>query len=105
MLGRGAAADPALFRKLNGGRAAERTELKEFHDLLYGDYCSAFGSEHSAMMRMKELWFYMEGLFEGGERLFKRLRKEQSPKGYEAAVAELFASLPLRQDAQPVWRS
>ncbi len=104
MAGRGAAADPALFRKLKGGPAAERAELREFHDRLYEGYCRDFDSRRNAMLRMKELWSYHIGLFRGGERLAKALRKARDPGQYEAVTAELFRTLPLEADASEVWR-
>lgn len=104
MIGRGAVADPALFRKLQKGPAASRAELEAFHNTLYERYCEAFGSRRNAMLRMKEIWYYHIGLFEGGERLHKALRKEKDYRNYEALTAELFSSLPLRTDAAEAWR-
>lgn len=104
MMGRGAVADPALFRKLKGGPPAAREELRAFHNTLYERYCTAFGSRRNAMLRMKEVWYYHIGLFAGGERLHKALRKEQDPRAYKRLTEELFASLPLRTEAEPVWQ-
>ena len=39
MLGRGLIADPALAREISGGGRASRSELREFHDLIYDDGC------------------------------------------------------------------
>ena len=104
MAGRGAAADPALFRKLKGGPAAERAELQSFHDRLYEGCCRDFDGRRSAMLRMKELWSYHMGLFRGGERLAKALRKARDPAEYEAVTAEIFRTLPLETDAVEIWR-
>ena len=103
MMGRGAVAGPDLFRRLKGGPPADREELKAFHDTLYEGYCTAFGSRRNAMLRMKEVWYYHIGLFEGGERLHKALRKEQDPGAYERLTAEIFRTLPLRPAVRPVW--
>lgn len=104
MLGRGLIADPALARKLRGGPGASREELRAFHDGLYRSYAAAFGSERNAMLRMKEVWFYLIHLFQDGERLSKRIKKAADPRDFEGAAAEIFQSLPLRADAQALWQ-
>ena len=38
-------------------------------------------------------------MFDGGEKLFKQIKKAQDTKGYEAAVDQVFRSVPLRKDA------
>ena len=104
MLGRGLVGDPALGRKLRGGKAADKETLQAFHDTLYAGYCEAFGSAHSAMSRMKEMWFYLIGLFADSDRQAKALRKADTPQKYERQVAEIFRDLPLRQDNPGQWR-
>ena len=64
MLGRGLIGDPALARKVKGGAPAALDTLRAFHDQLYESYCDSFKSRRNAMMRMKELWFYLIGLSE-----------------------------------------
>ncbi len=98
MLGRGLMGDPALARKVKGGPAASVEELQEFHDTLYESYCQSFQSRRNAMMRMKELWFYLIGLFEDDGKQGKALRKTADPAAFEAQTARLFAQLPLKQD-------
>lgn len=98
MLGRGLIGDPALARKAKGGEAAGRTALQGFHDELYERYSSAFGSRHNAMMRMKELWFYMIGLFEQSEKAGKALRKAAAPAAFEDQIRMIFQTLPLKAE-------
>ncbi len=104
MIGRGAVADPAVFRKCAGGAGASAEELRGFHDELYEGYCRAFDSRRNAMLRMKEVWSYLIGLFEDGGRWAKALRKERVPAQYERLTAELFRSVPLRVRPREVWR-
>ena len=104
MLGRGLVGDPALAAKAKGGAPADRTRLRSFHDDLYEGYAQAFGSRHNAMLRMKELWFYLIWLFEGGERLGKALKKARTPAEYEARVEDIFQELPLSADSAALWR-
>ena len=105
MLGRGAVADPALFRRLAGGEGASREELAEYTAALFEGYCSAFGNRRAALGRMKEIWFYLSCLFEGSEGYMKRVRKTTDPGEYENAVHRLLAECPLRQGgAKPLWQ-
>lgn len=100
MIGRGAVADPALPRKLQGGPPASREELQAFTAALYTEYQALYGQAHPASQRMKEVWFYLIHLFEGGERLGGRLRRSRGPKAYELLEAEIFQTLPLRDHVE-----
>ena len=99
MIGRGGVADPALFRKLRGGPAASRAELRDFTAELYREYQAFYGQTGPAAQRMREIWFYLIHLFEEDKRLQKQMRRFRGPGEYEAAEAAVFQELPLRQDA------
>ena len=99
MIGQGLLADPALARKLRGGPPAGRDELRQFHDLLYRGYLADFGSQRNTVFHMKEVWRYLSRLFDGGEKLFKQIKKAQDGAAYESAVEQIFRTLPLREDA------
>ena len=96
MAGQGLLADPALARKLRGGPPAGRDELRQFHDLLYRGYLADFGSQRNTVFHMKEVWRYLSRLFDGGEKLFKQIKKAQDAPAYEGAVGRIFGELPLR---------
>jgi len=96
MLGRGLVADPALFRRCQGGDPADRETLRKFHNELFEAYCSSLGSRRSAMSRMKEFWFYHSSLFQEGDSLIKRLRKTTDAGEYQALTARIYDELPLR---------
>ncbi|WP_308542214.1 tRNA-dihydrouridine synthase family protein [uncultured Oscillibacter sp.] len=100
MIGRGAVADPALLRKLRGGAPATREELMAFTKELYQAYQEFYGQAATASQRMKEVWFYLIHLFEGGEKLDKQLRRSRGPAAYEALEAAIFAQLPLRDHSE-----
>lgn len=104
MLGRGLVGDPALAAKAKGVPAADRETLRKFHDTLYEGYAEAFDSRHNAMLRMKELWFYLIWLFKGQARLSKALKKAKNPAEYEVCVGTIFGELPLREDSAAGWR-
>ena len=97
MIGRGAVADPALLRKLRGGAAAAREELQDFTAALYREYQAFYGQAGPASQRMKEVWFYLIHLFQGGERYGGRMRRSRGAAEYERIEAEIFRDLPLRE--------
>ena len=103
MIGRAAVANPAIFRQAKGGPACSREELFNFHDALLDDYATAFGSLNNTVGHMKQYWFYMKNLFEGGEKLFKALLKTKRHPDYMAVVSELRMSIPMREEAIPGW--
>ena len=53
-----------------------------------------------AAQRMKEIWFFLIHLFEGGERHHKKMRRLRTPAEYEAVEAAIFRELPLRDHAE-----
>ncbi len=91
MAGRGAAANPALFRQLRGGPALEAEELQEFLARLEGAYLAFGYSEQGTLARFKELWSYLICLFPGRSRCGKQLCKARSLDDYDAAVRALFS--------------
>lgn len=97
MVGRGAIGDPAILRKVRGtGGPAGREELRAFMQDLYQSYQVFYeGQTAQAAQRMKEVWFYMIHLFEGGERIDRKLRRNRDPRVYEQLEATIFAELPL----------
>lgn len=99
MLGRGMMMDPALPRKLRGGGPATGDELRRFTETLYQGYRSAFGHPGAAAQRMKELWYYLICLFDGGEKYGKKMRRVKVPEEYERLEARIFRELPLRAAA------
>ena len=99
MLGRGLIADPALLRP----EKRTRERLQAFDEALYEGYRTMFGNDRNAIMRMKEVWYYHIHLFEGGEKLAKRLRRTTDRAEYCAAVQEIYRTLPLREHAVQGW--
>lgn len=93
MLGRGLVGDPGMLTP--GG--TDIADLERFHDHLLEEYSVCFGSTRNAMFRMKENWFYLAQHFDGGEKLFKSLRKTTDLEEYRRITAEIFHSLPRLQ--------
>ena len=98
-VGRGAVADPALFRVLRGGEALTSGELREFHDRLVAETLASGLPEVFTVARMKELWYYMIHKFPGGGKAFKAICKAKHMDDYSAAVRSLFAAGLFEGDA------
>ena len=98
MIGRGLVGNPAMFRP---GTGAE--QIHAFHDTLLETYIETFGSARNAIFRLKENWHCMILLFEGSEKLWKKLRKTTDIGEYRAITAEIFATLPMCEELQADW--
>lgn len=99
MLGRGAAADPALFRRINGGAALTAEELRAFHEALLDETLASGLAPSYTVQRMKELWFYMGCLFPGADRALKTILRSRSLPDYRAAVGSLLSHQVPSPDA------
>ena len=93
--------DPALARKLRGGKGTDREELTDFLAALYQGYTDFYqGQVPTAAQRMREVWFYLIHLFDDAEKLNKQLRRFRTPAEYERIQAEILASCPIRSNVQ-----
>ena len=99
MLGRGLIADPGMLTP--GGTTA--VSLEAFHDELLEAYSQTFGSSRNAMFRMKENWHYWICRFDGGEKLFKQLRKVTDLSEYQLLTKQLFHTVTLAESLKPNW--
>ena len=98
MIGRGLVGNPAMFRP---GTSAET--IRAFHDALLDTYIETFGSARNAIFRLKENWHCMILLFDGSEKLWKKLRKTTDIGEYRAITAEIFSTLPMHDELQADW--
>ena len=76
---------------------------RAFHDQVYEGYAEAFGSRRNAMLRMKEVWFYLIHLFGDSQRHAKAIRKARDTGEYESAVTAVFRELELLPELRPEW--
>lgn len=105
MLGRGAAANPALFRTIRGGGELSLGELREFHDTLIEAHLASGLSPAFTAGKMKELWFYMHCLFPDCARPYKALNKARDLPSLRTCASSLMASCafePARGFQPPV---
>ena len=85
MLGRGAIANPALFREIKGGKPLETEELVCFTELLAERYLSVLGSEVYTLHKLKEIWMYTMWTFPEEKKILKAIKK--SNKLYDLITA------------------
>ena len=101
MMGRGLMADPALLRRIRGGAAATREELRQYHDALWEVYRTRLGGDLNAIYRMRELWNYLSGSFTDTDKFLKSVRKAKTGSEYLSAVDRLFAENELCDNPRP----
>lgn len=89
MIGRGAVANPGIFREIRTGKRAVTDEIRDWHDELFEEYAVTF-SPKDAMFKLKEVWFYLGNSFEGIEKQLKAIRKSTTEADYKAAVREIW---------------
>ena len=104
MVGRALMADPALFRKAKGGKAATLKEIQNYYDALLESYRVAFGNLKNSLMRMKEYWFFQHNLFDGAEKAVKAIYKAKTLEDYTDAINRIYETCPLRSEALYGWK-
>lgn len=92
MMGRGVLADPSLAREIRGGKAADQSDIRRFHDLLYHTYREEVSGDRNVLFKMKEIWFYLAPMFADSKKYAKKIKKSERCVVYESAVNELFAN-------------
>ncbi len=95
MAGRGVLMDPALGRELKGGSAAEKEELRRFHNLVYAGYCEEMSGDRTILYKMKELWSYLSPVFSDSRKYAKKIKKCEKCKVYEEIIEEMFEKCSL----------
>ena len=94
MIGRGLIADPFLpsMIKSNSSEYPEnKVELfNAFHDTLYAIYSESLSGSAHILLKMYHLWEYFSATFSNPQKVLKKIKKAQSIRNYEAAVAEIF---------------
>lgn len=99
MIGRGLIGDPGMLTP--GGTTAKK--LEQFHDELLAAYTDVFGGSRNAIFRIKDNWHYWIHRFDGGEKLYKQLRKTTDSQVYQATAQAFFRNIPLKETFAPEW--
>lgn len=90
MIGRGIIGNPGLLGEIKGQGAADKGQIRRFHDRLYEDYQSLDMGDKNVLFKMKEIWCYLGDSFPGCEKLLKRIKKAEKLDRYEEAVNFIF---------------
>lgn len=94
MIGRGLISDPFLPSMIKNNTMeypANKMELfSAFHDTLYAIYSESLSGSTHLLLKMYHLWEYFSVTFSNPNKVLKKIKKAQSIKNYEAAVAEIF---------------
>ena len=89
MLGRGAVANPALFREIHGGKRVTTSEMVEFTEILKERYNAILSSDKFTMHKLKEIWLFMMWNFPHEEKILKTVRRTESLTELMRAVHSL----------------
>lgn len=95
MLGRGIIANPGLIQEAEAGKELDKETFRAFHDEVYEGYRTIMSGDRNTLFKMKELWCYMETLFENGSKAAKKVRKADKCTDYEIAVKQLLRDCEL----------
>lgn len=94
MIGRGLISDPFLPCMIKNNTVEypeNKIELfNAFHDTLYAIYSESLSGSTHILLKMYHLWEYFSATFSNPHKVLKKIKKAQSIRNYEAAVAEIF---------------
>lgn len=89
MIGRGAIANPALFREIRGGSRITTAELIEFSELLIKNYYKVLQSDTFTLHKLKEVWVYIMQNFPEEKKIAKAVKKANILADFTAAIYRL----------------
>ncbi len=89
MLGRGAIANPALFREIKGGTPLTTAELIEFTSRLIDNYYEVLQSDIFTLHKLKEIWVYMMWNYPDEKKIAKAIKKSNTLTDFKAAIGRL----------------
>lgn len=86
MLGRGAIANPALFREIKGGKPITTKELINFSELLIKNYYEVLQSDTFTLHKIKENWVYIIRNFPDEKKIAKAIKKSNTLAEFTSAI-------------------
>lgn len=89
MIGRGAIANPAIFREIRGGAPLKTAELIAFSKLLEERYLALFNSDIYTLQKLKEVWIYALLNFPEEKRIIKAVKKAARLSDLNSAINSL----------------
>ncbi|WP_051226610.1 tRNA-dihydrouridine synthase family protein [Butyrivibrio sp. MC2013] len=96
MLGRGIVADPSLARQIKGGEIINKDEFRFFLTELEAIYRQELRTDKNVFFKMKELWSYMSGCFEGSDKYLKSMLKAKDWTSFKAGERALMDCCRIR---------
>ena len=75
MIGRGAVANPALFRQIRGGAKLSTPELIQFVHVLADNYNAVLKSDANTMYKLKEILMLVMWNFQDNKKMIKAIKK------------------------------
>lgn len=87
MIGRGAIANPAIFREIKGGVPLKTEELVAFSCLLEERYMQLLQSERYTLHRLKELWIYAIQNYPEEKKIAKAIKKAEKLCDINSAIS------------------
>ena len=93
MCGRGALANPALFRQLKGGEAMTKHEFASLHQDIFDTYKNTVAKEKHFLHKMQEMWTYWNQHLMLDQELLKKLRGVSTISEYTSVINNIFASM------------
>lgn len=90
MLGRGLIADPDLVHQLCTGEMIDVETLHQFMTEIFDLYKVRIDGVRNTLMRMKEIWYYLQTLFIFEKRDLKKILKAKTETDYKNAVSYFF---------------
>lgn len=93
MCGRGALANPALFRELKGGDAMTKDEFIHFHKDVYHTYMDTVAKEKHFLHKMQEMWTYWNQYLCLELDIMKKIRGVSSISEYTSVIDNIFDSV------------
>ncbi len=89
MIGRGAIANPAIFREIRGGEPLRTEELIEFTHILAERYYEVLRSDAYTLHKLKEIWLYMMSNYPEEKKILKAVKKSSSVADLKNAISGL----------------
>ena len=74
MIGRGAVANPMIFREIHGGPKLTLDELHAWHDAVFDAYTRNYPDFTTVLHKMKEFWFYLGSMFQECDKSIHKIR-------------------------------
>lgn len=89
MIGRGAIANPAIFREIKGGEPLKTEELIAFSKLLEERYMSILKSDIYTLHKLKSIWTYALWNFPEEKKIIKAVKKSNRLSDFNNAINQL----------------